>query len=59
MAEQEVAADGAHLGRLVALVDAGALALRVADTYPLAEAGLAHARPAKGGARGRVVPTMA
>ncbi|MFJ6798961.1 NADP-dependent oxidoreductase [Streptomyces sp. NPDC091268] len=56
---QEVAADGAHLARLVELVDAGALVLRVSDTYPLAQAHLAHARLAKGGARGRVVLTAA
>lgn len=42
--EQEVAADGAHLARLVDLVDAGALTLRVADTFPLAEVAEAHAR---------------
>ncbi|MFF3212551.1 NADP-dependent oxidoreductase [Streptomyces sp. NPDC002886] len=36
--EQEVAADGAHLARLVTLVDAGELTLRVARTFPLEEA---------------------
>ncbi|MGW6983574.1 NADP-dependent oxidoreductase [Streptomyces sp. NPDC054932] len=55
--EQEVAADGAHLARLVALVDAGALALRVADTFPLAEAAKAHARLEEPGVRGRIILT--
>ncbi|MGW6705703.1 NADP-dependent oxidoreductase [Streptomyces sp. NPDC054956] len=55
--EQEVAADGAHLARLVALVDAGELTLRVAETFPLSEAPKAHARLADGGTRGRIVLT--
>lgn len=55
--EQEVAADGAHLARLVALVDAGALTLRVADAFPLGEAAKAHARLGKSGVRGRIILT--
>ncbi|MFB6523678.1 NADP-dependent oxidoreductase [Streptomyces sp. NPDC056401] len=55
--EQEVAADGAHLARLVTLVDAGELALRVARTFPLAEAPKAHAQLADPGTRGRIVLT--
>ncbi|MFG2975385.1 NADP-dependent oxidoreductase [Streptomyces sp. NPDC048331] len=55
--EQEVAADGAHLARLVALVDEGALTLRVADTFPLAEVARAHAHLETPGVRGRVVLT--
>ncbi len=57
--EQEVAADGAHLAELVALVDAGALTLRVAQTIPLADAVKAHARLAEPGTRGRLVLTTA
>jgi NADPH:quinone reductase len=52
---QEVFADGARLAELCALVDAGALTLRVAQTFALADAGLAHERLAAGGLRGRVV----
>lgn len=55
---QEVAADGEHLARLVDLVDAGELTLRVAETFPLEEAPKAHARLADGGARGRIVLTV-
>ncbi|MFJ6483823.1 MULTISPECIES: NADP-dependent oxidoreductase [unclassified Streptomyces] len=55
--EQEVAADGAHLARLVALVDAGALTLRVADTFPLGEAAEAHAHLGASGVRGRIILT--
>lgn len=55
--EQEVAADGEHLARLVALVDAGELALRVADAFPLADAPKAHALLATPGTRGRIILT--
>ncbi|MFF4449189.1 NADP-dependent oxidoreductase [Streptomyces sp. NPDC001502] len=55
--EQEVAADGAHLARLVALVDAGALTLRVADTFPLGEVAKAHAHLGTPGVRGRIILT--
>jgi NADPH:quinone reductase-like Zn-dependent oxidoreductase len=51
----EVAADGARLAELVALVDEGALTTRVAGTYALDEAVEAHARLAEGGLRGRLV----
>ncbi|MFI0968071.1 NADP-dependent oxidoreductase [Streptomyces sp. NPDC021080] len=51
----EVAADGARLAELVALVDEGALTTRVAGTYALDEAAKAHARLAEGGLRGRLV----
>ncbi len=51
----EVRADGARLAELGALVDAGALTLRVAETYGLDDAAAAHARLAEGGVRGRVV----
>lgn len=56
--EQEVAADGAHLARLVDLVDVGALTLRVADTFPLAEVAKAHAHLETPGVRGRVILTV-
>ncbi|WP_418346760.1 zinc-binding dehydrogenase [Streptomyces fodineus] len=45
-----------RLAELVRLVDEGVLTLRVARTYALAEAAEAHARPAEGGVRGRLVP---
>ncbi|MER5387100.1 NADP-dependent oxidoreductase [Streptomyces sp. NPDC002688] len=51
----EVAADGARLAELVALVDEGALTTRVAETYALDEVVKAHARLAEGGLRGRLV----
>jgi NADPH:quinone reductase-like Zn-dependent oxidoreductase len=50
-----VRADGAGLNELAALVEAGRLTLRVADTYPLDEVAAAHERLAKGGLRGRLV----
>ncbi|MER7827436.1 NADP-dependent oxidoreductase [Streptomyces sp. NPDC096097] len=56
--EQEVAADGAHLARLVALVDEGALTLRIAATFPLAEVAEAHAHLETPGVRGRVILTV-
>jgi NADPH:quinone reductase len=48
-------ADGAALAALSALAAAGKLTLRVADTYPLDDAALAHERLASGGVRGRLV----
>ncbi|MFC4587898.1 NADP-dependent oxidoreductase [Sphaerisporangium corydalis] len=54
---QEVFADGARLAELAALVDAGALTLRVARTLPLEEARAAHTLLEKGGLRGRIVLT--
>jgi NADPH:quinone reductase-like Zn-dependent oxidoreductase len=59
VAEQEVAPDGEHLARLVALVDEGALTLRVARTLPLDAAAEAHALLVTGGLRGRLVLTTA
>jgi len=50
-----VKADGARLAELFAEVEAGRLRLRVAGTYPLAEAGAAQERLAAGGVRGRLV----
>ncbi|UQX05018.1 zinc-binding dehydrogenase [Streptomyces sp. RerS4] len=57
--EQEVAPDGAPLAELVALVDAGALTLRVADTFDLADAPKAHTALTTPGTRGRVILTAA
>ncbi|WP_326721449.1 MULTISPECIES: zinc-binding dehydrogenase [unclassified Streptomyces] len=51
----EVAADGARLAELVALVDEGVLTTRVAETFALADAAKAHARLGEGGVRGRLV----
>ncbi len=55
--EQEVAADGELLARLVSLVEAGELTLRVSDVFPLAEAAKAHERLATPGVRGRIILT--
>ena len=52
---QEVFADGARLAELVALVDAGRLTLRVAETFALEEAGSAYGALQQGGVRGRIV----
>ncbi|WP_155368370.1 NADP-dependent oxidoreductase [Catellatospora vulcania] len=54
---QEAYADGARLAELAALVDAGRLTLRVADTLPLDQVAVAHERLAAGGLRGRLVLT--
>jgi NADPH:quinone reductase-like Zn-dependent oxidoreductase len=48
-------ADGAALAGLAGLAAAGKLTLRVADTYPLADAARAHERLQTGGVRGRLV----
>jgi NADPH:quinone reductase len=53
----QVAGDGAQLAELVALADAGTLTLRVAQTYPLADAAEAHALLEKKGVRGGLVLT--
>jgi len=50
-----IRADGPALRALSALAGRGKLALRVADTMPLAEAAKAHQRLAEGGLRGRIV----
>lgn len=50
-----VTADGARLAELAALVEEGALTLRVAETYALDDAAKAHARLEEGGVRGRLV----
>jgi NADPH:quinone reductase-like Zn-dependent oxidoreductase len=53
--DQFVHHDSVRLASLVQLVDAGRLTLRVAETFPLAEAAAAHELAGKGGLRGRVV----
>ncbi|MCP2169214.1 NADP-dependent oxidoreductase [Goodfellowiella coeruleoviolacea] len=55
VAQVWIRADAAQLAGLVALVEAGRLTPRVADTHPLAEAVAAHQRLARGGLRGRLV----
>jgi NADPH:quinone reductase len=55
LASVMVRADGAELGRLAALVDAGTLTPRVREVLPLDEAAAAHALVEKGGLRGRIV----
>jgi NADPH:quinone reductase-like Zn-dependent oxidoreductase len=50
--------DGAEIAKLAQLVLDGRLTLRVADTYPAAEAAAAHARLQAGGTRGRLVLTF-
>jgi NADPH:quinone reductase-like Zn-dependent oxidoreductase len=50
-----VRADGRQLAELVALVEAGTLTLRVAETFPLEKVASAHQRFAEGAVRGRLV----
>jgi NADPH2:quinone reductase len=50
-----VRSNGAQTATLVALADQGKLAIRIAETVPLAEVARAHELVAKGGFRGRVV----
>ncbi|WP_028937415.1 NADP-dependent oxidoreductase [Pseudonocardia spinosispora] len=52
---QYVDADGRQLAELVAHAEAGRLTPRVAETFPLDKAVLAHQRFAEGGLRGRLV----
>ncbi|NUR06750.1 MAG: zinc-binding dehydrogenase, partial [Nocardioidaceae bacterium] len=51
----QVAADGVRLTELVGLVEQNRLRLRLAETYPLAEAATAYKRLAAGGVRGGIV----
>jgi NADPH2:quinone reductase len=52
---QVVRRDATVLAELARQVDAGALTLRVADTFPLDQAAAAHELLGKGGLRGRIV----
>ena len=54
----QVAPDSAMLTTLFDLASAGALALRVAQTFPLEQAAEAHARLAEGGLRAALVLTV-
>ncbi|MEV0268267.1 NADP-dependent oxidoreductase [Hamadaea sp. NPDC050747] len=51
----QVAPDGVRLAELAGLVEAGRLRLRLAETYPLADAASAYKRLAAGGVRGGIV----
>ncbi|WP_068053148.1 NADP-dependent oxidoreductase [Nocardia xishanensis] len=53
--EQWIAADGAALARIAALAENRRLTVRVAETFPLADAVKAHHRMAEGKLRGRLV----
>ena len=53
----QVEPNGGQLAELSALAEQGKLTLRVAQTYPLRDAAVAHARLEKGGVRGRLVLT--
>jgi NADPH2:quinone reductase len=55
VAALQVEPDGGQLAELVALAEQGKLTLRVAQTHPLQDVALAHARLEKGGVRGRLV----
>ncbi len=54
---QEVFADGERLAELARLVDDGTLTLRVAHSFPLAQAREAHELLEKGGVGGRIILT--
>lgn len=54
----EYTADQAKLDRLCRQVESGEVTLRVADSYPAAEAAQAHRRLEAGGVRGRLVLTF-
>ncbi|MGW2824268.1 zinc-binding dehydrogenase [Streptomyces sp. NPDC001443] len=51
--------DGAALTTIAGLIDAGEVAVEVEETFPLEQAGAAHARAEAGRTRGRVVLTVA
>ncbi|MEV0162598.1 NADP-dependent oxidoreductase [Nonomuraea fuscirosea] len=53
-----IRADATLLAELAALVEAGSLTLRVADTMPVDRVADAHRRLAEGGLRGRLVLTL-
>ncbi|MFE7541717.1 NADP-dependent oxidoreductase [Streptomyces platensis] len=50
--------DGAALTTIADLIDAGHVAVEVADTFPLEQAGAAHARGEAGRTRGKLVLTV-
>lgn len=51
--------DGAALTTIAGLIDAGEVAVEVAETFPLEQAGKAHARGEAGRTRGKLVLTVA
>ncbi|MFE5586620.1 NADP-dependent oxidoreductase [Kitasatospora sp. NPDC056531] len=51
--------DGAALTAIAGLIDAGEVAVEVAETFPLERAGAAHARGEAGRTRGKLVLTVA
>jgi NADPH:quinone reductase len=55
VAALQVEPDGGQLAELVTLAEQGKLTLRVAQTHPLQDVALAHARLEKGSVRGRLV----
>lgn len=55
VAALQVEPDGGQLADLVTLAEQGKLTLRVAQTYPLQDVAVAHARLEKGSVRGRLV----
>ncbi|GAA1836529.1 NADP-dependent oxidoreductase [Pseudonocardia ailaonensis] len=55
---RDIAEDRDRLDHLRELASAGAITLRVADTYPAERAAEAHARLEKGGVRGRLILTF-
>lgn len=50
--------DGAALTTIAGLIDAGEVAVEVAETFPLEEAGAAHVSLASGRTRGKIVLTL-
>ncbi|MEV4374598.1 NADP-dependent oxidoreductase [Nonomuraea sp. NPDC049637] len=50
--------DGAALATIAGLIDAGEVAVEVAETFPLEQAGTAHARLRTGRTRGKLVLTV-
>ncbi|GAA2689512.1 NADP-dependent oxidoreductase [Streptomyces lunalinharesii] len=50
--------DGAALATIAHLIDAGHVAVEVAETFPLEQAGTAHARGESGRTRGKLVLTV-
>lgn len=51
--------DGAALTTIAGLIDAGEVAVEVAETFPLEQAGTAHTRGETGRTRGKIVLTIA
>lgn len=50
--------DGAALTTIAGLIDAGDVAVEVEETFPLDQAGAAHARGETGRSRGKLVLTV-